>query len=99
MPLLASTLPLLPMNSFVWYRMQAYPNPFKSTLSVQISNPDNREVNMHMMDLTGRNMNLKLSTPDEEGVYVLETDHVQPGLYFLRVNIGKFTKTMKLLKE
>ena len=81
------------------FTMEAYPNPFKSTLSVQVTNPENREVNMQMLDLTGRPINLRVPAPTEDEVYVIETDHVLPGMYFIRVNIGKFTKTMKLLKE
>jgi hypothetical protein len=87
------------MDADADFNVSAFPNPFKSTLTIQVNNPENREVNMHMMDMTGRNMDLRMPKPTEEGMYVLETDHIQPGLYFMKVNIGKFSKTIKVFRE
>ena len=79
--------------------IEAYPNPFKSKLSIQISNPENLGVKLTMTDLTGRNIDLRIEAPSQRDLYVLDTNHINPGLYVMRINIGGFSKTLKMLKE
>ena len=76
-----------------------YPNPFRSSLTILVSNPSKEEVSMRMMDLTGRDMLIKTPTPSADGVYELNTGNVHPGIYLLRVNVGPLTKVLKVLKE
>ncbi len=78
---------------------EAFPNPFTSTISVVITNPYNESVSMNVIDITGRVLNVKQSAPDAEGIITMETADLAKGMHFLRVNIGKFTKTIKIMKE
>jgi hypothetical protein len=78
--------------------MDAYPNPFKTTLSVKVSNPDHETVTMQMMDLTGRAMEVQVPQA-VENIYILDTQHIPSGFYILRVNIGRVSNPLKVIKE
>ncbi|HCW07208.1 MAG TPA: hypothetical protein DGG95_07580 [Cytophagales bacterium] len=85
-------------GSFDMYEVDTYPNPFQSTLSVKVTNPNNEEVTLQMMDITGRVIPLGKAIRNEDE-YIVATDHIPGGLYFLRVNIGNFVKAIKVVKE
>jgi hypothetical protein len=78
---------------------EAYPNPFKSTIYVQVSNPDEKEISMNMFDLMGKNVPIKPLNNTPEGVHVLDTERLSAGLYLLQVKVGDYSKTVKLIKE
>jgi hypothetical protein len=79
--------------------VDAYPNPFRSSIYVQVSNPEEKSVSMSMVDLMGRNVALKPLDKTPEGAHVLDTDQLSGGMYFLQVKIGDYSKTVKLVKE
>ena len=79
--------------------IEAYPNPLRETLSVKVGNPNNEQVLIHMMDVAGRSVIVKDGGASSDGIYQLNTESLQSGLYMLRVKVGSFAKTMKLIKE
>jgi len=79
--------------------VEAFPNPFKSSIYVRLSNPEEKAVSMDMFDLMGKYVPLKALNKTPEGVQVLDTERLTAGLYFLQVKIGEYSKTVKLIKE
>ena len=79
--------------------IEAYPNPIKSSLSLKLGNPNNDRVSIQMLDLSGRSMIMNNSAPTSDGIYQLDTESLQSGLYILRVTVGNYVKTLKLMKE
>jgi len=79
--------------------VEAYPNPFKSSIYVRLSNPEEKSISMNMFDLMGKNVPLKPLNKTSDGVDVLDTERLSAGLYFLQVKIGDYSKTVKLIKE
>ena len=79
--------------------VEAYPNPFRSSIYVQLSNPEEKAVSMNMVDLMGRNVVLKPLDKTSEGAHVLDTEQLTGGMYFLQIKIGDYSKTVKLIKE
>jgi hypothetical protein len=81
------------------FEIDTYPNPFRSSLSVKVINPENAEVTMNMIDITGRFIDVKIQSKSDDNVYTLDTDKIVSGFYILRVNIGNASKAIKVVKE
>ena len=79
--------------------VDVYPNPVKSMLTIQVANPFNKNVIMHMMDATGRTMMVKEAEPTADGMYQIDTESLQSGLYLLKLKVGNYSKTIKVMKE
>lgn len=79
--------------------VEAYPNPFRSSIHVKLSNPEEKLVSMNIVDLLGRNVALKPADKTPEGTHVLDTEQLAIGMYFLQVKIGDRSKTIKLEKK
>jgi len=79
--------------------IEAYPNPMGATLSLNLGNPKNEPVMIQMMDVAGRTVITRNSDASADGMYQLDTQDLQSGLYILRVKVGSYVKTMKLLKD
>ena len=78
--------------------LDAYPNPMRSMLTVKFANPENAPVAINMLDMTGRTMSIRI-TELAEGGYVLDTNELTNGFYYLKVRVGNAMQAMKLLKQ
>jgi hypothetical protein len=79
----------------------AYPNPFNNTLTIELISEKEGIVNMSMMDITGKNIRTVTSTPITTGNNILPfaTDDLQPGVYFLSLEVNGEKRIMKLIKQ
>jgi hypothetical protein len=78
--------------------LDAYPNPMRSTVTVRFYNPQNAPVALNMMDMSGREVNIKVIEKFDGG-YTLDTQDLTNGFYYLRLRIGNTLQGVKLLKQ
>jgi hypothetical protein len=92
---------LIPENpyplSFILYPCQ--PNPFNSKTSLKFSLPEGGEVKIEIFDITGRLITTLTEGDYPVGNYNITWDAFEfaSGIYFARLQVGKFTQTQKLL--
>lgn len=82
--------------------LQAYPNPFQSSITVNYQLPDNEKVNLALYDLQGAKVkDLLPETWKAAGEYTaeFEIEGVASGIYLLRLQTSNAVKVMKLVKE
>lgn len=85
------------------YTLNAYPNPFNSTVQITYSVPETAQVEIALYDLAGR----KLASPvsktafTEQGVHTVTVDAQQiglrPGIYFLVMRAGDTVKSTRIV--
>lgn len=77
--------------------LEAYPNPMRSKLTLLFANPEKAPVAISMMDMSGRNMSVKIS----ETAYGAEIDthDLTNGFYYLRVRVGNAVQGLKVMKQ
>ena len=78
---------------------QNYPNPFNPTTSIKYDVPNNAFVSIKVYDVTGRLINELVNMDQSAGVYEVTFDakNFASGIYFYRMEAGKFTKVMKMV--
>lgn len=78
---------------------QNYPNPFNGQTSIGFQLPEKALVKITIYDLLGRQIEVLLNGWQEPGPHIVRWDagHYASGLYFYRVEAGKFAQTKKLL--
>ena len=89
---------VIPFDKYV----KIYPNPFSEDAYIEISNPEYLDVDLQLMDITGRILGKKsLSNISTELVKVseLEAGDLTTGLYLLQVKIEGQSKIYKLVVE
>ncbi|UCF04560.1 MAG: T9SS type A sorting domain-containing protein, partial [bacterium] len=86
------------------YLEQNYPNPFNGMTTIPYSIAKIGEVEIHIYDAAGRHIRVLEKRYREPGRYQVvwngrgDTGHdVSSGVYFCRINIGKFSQTRKIL--
>jgi hypothetical protein len=79
--------------------VETYPNPMNSSLTLHIGNPNNEPVSIRLVDVAGRSVIMHDSAPAADGMYKFDTANLQSGLYILRVKVGTYAKTLKVVKE
>ncbi|MEM9885905.1 MAG: 3-coathanger stack domain-containing protein [Bacteroidota bacterium] len=80
--------------------IKTYPNPFSIATTIEYELSESSEVEIHILDKTGRFVETLLSNQwQEQGNYRLEwlPKNRQAGIYFLRTRIGEGWKTEKLI--
>ena len=80
--------------------LQVYPNPSEEGFTVSFQLLDQQHILLEMLDLTGRKLGVfknEYFTSGNHQIY-LNTDHLHPGVYFLRLQAGEWITTQKIMK-
>ena len=87
----------LPGNNPNELEMLVYPNPFVSSVVVNLENTDNDKIGMFLFDITGR----LLLTDDYENntQLVVPLEHLSKGVYFLKLQVGQHENIKQLIKQ
>lgn len=75
----------------------AYPNPFTSTLNVNLGSTEIPFVTIELFKITGGKVYSKQFT-NTSGTVPIEAQHLTPGVYLLKVKTGPSEKTLKVVK-
>ena len=78
---------------------QNYPNPFNPVTRITYSIPENAKVSLKVFNLLGQEVATLVNQDQARGNYValFEANRVATGVYFYRLDAGKFTETKKML--
>lgn len=78
---------------------QNYPNPFNPVTTIEYRLPERSEVRMIIYDASGVEVSRLLQEVQEPGYYTLKfnADRFSSGVYFLRLEAGKFTSVKKMV--
>ncbi|MFQ5584263.1 MAG: T9SS type A sorting domain-containing protein [Calditrichia bacterium] len=83
---------------------QNYPNPFNPATTITISLPEDRKVQLHIYDITGRQLRTLLEQPLPAGVHQLVWNGrndkgglVSSGVYVYRIIAGDFVQSRKMV--
>ncbi len=78
---------------------QNYPNPFNPTTKITYQIPENLRVTLKLFDIIGNEVATLVNENKSPGSYevILEANYLQSGIYFYRLQAGKFTTTKKLI--
>ncbi|MCH8902732.1 MAG: T9SS type A sorting domain-containing protein [Bacteroidetes bacterium] len=82
--------------------LTSYPNPALTELTVRIEAPGKYDLQIHVVDMLGRHINIPYQLDKTNGLheYVLDLKDISPGLYLIRFisNEGEQTKSIKINK-
>ena len=78
---------------------QNYPNPFNPTTTIEYSIPKTSYVTLKIYDILGKLVTTLVNESKEAGYYKVELNgsNFSSGIYFYRIEAGKFIDTKKLL--
>jgi hypothetical protein len=78
---------------------QNYPNPFNPATQIIYSIPENAKVSLKVFNLLGQEVATLVNQEQTRGNYVamFEANKMATGVYFYRLEAGKFTETKKML--
>ena len=79
---------------------QNYPNPFNPTTTIEFTIPADGRVVLKVYDILGREVSTLLDENRNAGEYqqiVLDASKLASGIYFYRLQSGRFTTTKKLV--
>ena len=84
-------------NSFTL--LNAYPNPFNPTASINYSVDENTNVKIIIYDINGNEVEELVNNNHYVGIFELSWDatNYPSGLFFVKLNAGEFTQTQKLM--
>jgi len=79
--------------------LELYPNPASSEVNLVIAAKGGDEINIVLLDLTGKKVKDLSGVKIHEGLgtYRINMDGVQPGLYFVRMTDGQQSLVRKLI--
>jgi len=84
----------------VAYRLvQNYPNPFNPATRIKYSLPERAAVTLKVYNVLGQQVASLVNEVQEQGNYValFEANNLSSGVYFYKLEAGKFSQTMKML--
>lgn len=78
---------------------QNYPNPFNPTTSIKYTLPVDGFVNLSVYNVVGQKVTDLVNTYQKAGTYNISfnASYLPSGIYFVRMNSDKFTKTIKMI--
>jgi hypothetical protein len=78
---------------------QNYPNPFNPATKIQYELPFNSDVEFKVFEVTGKEIFSNILKFQSAGKYEITFDGklLSSGIYFYRLNTGKFSETRKML--
>src|SRR5690606_25828236 len=80
----------------------AWPNPFSEWLDVTYKSSSHHDVNIKLIDLSGRAVYDKVFPAREDGRYVIKMADAQtnrPGIYMLVIRQGLATETLRVVRK
>ncbi|MDP8240183.1 MAG: T9SS type A sorting domain-containing protein [Candidatus Hatepunaea meridiana] len=78
--------------------IEAYPNPFNSTTSIQYQLPEASNVTMQIFDVSGREVATLINGEVVAGYHSVAWEaNVPSGIYFCRMEAGGFSKSIKIV--
>ncbi|OFX58035.1 MAG: hypothetical protein A2046_14410 [Bacteroidetes bacterium GWA2_30_7] len=87
--------------SFKNFSVNVYPNPFKNQLNFDFNLEQNSDVNIEIIDISGKKvetlMNKKLSKGNYNNSYQL--DNIVDGIYLIKMKVGDTVLLKKVLKN
>lgn len=95
-PLLYSTAAVVSNPCVATAGVKLYPNPAKATLTLAFGTQPQTAVTAVLFDITGKQVKTFRIT---EQVSVLDIKDLVPGSYFLKVNNGAVTESIKVVKQ
>lgn len=84
---------------FGYSLLQNYPNPFNPATTIRFQLPRDSQVTLKVYDVLGREVATLVNGVESAGRYrlVLDASRLPSGVYFYRLQAGKFTETRKLM--
>lgn len=82
------------------YRLnQNYPNPFNPATRITYSIPEKARVTLRVFNILGQEVETLVNEDQQRGNYttLFEANKLATGVYFYRIEAGKFTETKKML--
>ena len=81
------------------FLIKSYPNPFNSTLEIQIDLSKNDFITIEIFDVTGREVDTIISRYLTKGIYTFgwQANQHKSGLYFVRLRGNTSLATQKVL--
>ena len=78
---------------------QNYPNPFNAETTIKYDLPQNSNVTLKVYDILGNEVAVLVNKQQTAGVYSInfKAENLSSGIYFYKIEAGKFTQTKKLL--
>ncbi|PZR28103.1 MAG: hypothetical protein DI535_08070 [Citrobacter freundii] len=78
--------------------VRLYPNPFRSQLFLELNNKERGSMQITISDLAGKiHRQYQLNKQQEIFNEILQTGELPEGMYFLRIQLGKWISTQKIL--
>jgi aminopeptidase N len=84
--------------------VQNYPNPFNPSTTISYDLPEQSEVSLTVYDLKGREVTTLQNQPQPAGHYEVQWngvndsgDPISTGVYFARLQVGDYSKTIKMV--
>ena len=85
------------------FSLNAFPNPFTDELHVKYFLAKNSDVQLFLVDVLGREIQIPIVNNQLEGTHELEIDlnklNVSKGIYFLRLNVNEEFSTVKIFRN
>jgi hypothetical protein len=83
------------------FKVQCYPNPVVEMLNVECLMLNKGNVNLKILDITGREVATLMDGVKEKGEYTLKYDasDLRSGIYFVKVESGDGIAVGKFVKE
>jgi hypothetical protein len=78
-----------------------YPNPFRQSLTVQFYSTSQENLQLQVLDVTGKAVYDQQHAHREDGVYSvqLSDNEGRTGLYILKINQGRTLQVIKLMRK
>lgn len=86
-------------NPDKFYLHQNYPNPFNPDTKISFDIPDDGNVVLKVYNNTGREVKTLINGFKNKGYYTMNfnSESLSSGIYYCRLNAGKFTQTIKMI--
>jgi hypothetical protein len=82
------------------YRLyQNYPNPFNATTTINYSLASEKQVEIKVFDVNGRELKTLINQKLPAGKYAIELDaaELNSGVYFYQIQAGSFSQSRKMI--
>jgi len=91
---------ILPVGAPLVYSLnQNYPNPFNPTTTISYTLPERSAVSLRVYNILGQIVETLVNTEQTSGnhVVVFDANRLSSGVYFYRLEAGRFTQVMKMM--
>ncbi|NQV01507.1 MAG: T9SS type A sorting domain-containing protein, partial [Bacteroidia bacterium] len=81
------------------YTLAVYPNPFRTLTTIEFQIPESQDVSIQIFNLTGHTISTLTDKIYSKGLHRLSwnAEELSPGLYYVRMQVGSYTGTKKLI--